>query len=77
MAMEKLIAKISESGIKRYKLAEELKITTGSLRNKLNSKTSFTWHEVQKLAQILHLSARECEQIFFTAEVADSATREA
>ena len=75
MNLEKLKEIIRQSGLKKAFIAESLGITDGSLRNKLSGRTNFTWREIQVLARILHLSAEICDSLFFTSEVADSATK--
>ena len=74
MDLTRLKELIVESGMKKNHIAAQLGITDGSLRNKLDGKTSFKWREVQALAQILNLSREDCERLFFNPEVPESAT---
>lgn len=76
MDLKRLTELITQSGIKRKKIAEELHITEGSLRNKISGRTRFSWNEVQVLTRILHLSPADCEAVFFSPEVAGKATEE-
>lgn len=63
---EVLKKKISDSGISITFIAEKLGISRGSLYNKLNNDTEFVLSEVRALKDILRLSDKDMEKIFFT-----------
>lgn len=44
--------KIEEKGIKLTKIAEQLKITPRTLRNKISGKSDFNWLEVCTIQQV-------------------------
>ncbi len=49
--------------------ANELKISTTALNNKLNNKTKFSYDEVQIMIDKLHISPNDINSIFFTKNV--------
>ena len=49
--------------------ANELKISTTSLNNKLNNKTKFSYDEVQIMIDKLHINPTDINSIFFTKNV--------
>lgn len=63
---------IKKSGIKKYKIAEELGITAYALAKKLTGKTEFKLSEIIKLCHILNLTEKQRDKIFFTDMLANS-----
>lgn len=57
--------KIKESGYKLYYIAERLNISYQCLLNKMNNKTEMKAAEISVLCQILKISKKEKEAIFF------------
>lgn len=76
MDLDRLNRIIVESGIKKSKICEVLGISDNTLRNKLNGITPFTWDEVTKLANLLHMDEKTCIEVFFRCKVADLETLE-
>jgi len=75
--LQELNELITRSGMKKTVLAASMGITDNSLRNKLSGKTNFKWGEIQILVRKLRLSASQCSDIFFSEQVAETATKEA
>lgn len=57
--------KVKSSGYKITYLANKLDLSRAGFRNKLNGDTEFYASEIQKLSELLNLSVREREDIFF------------
>ena len=74
MDLLKLSDFIQRSGVKKAAIASAIGISDASLRNKLAGRTDFLWKEVQDLAAYLHMTRSECSDIFFAAQVSESAT---
>lgn len=66
---ELLRQKIEESGLKIYFIAKQTGISYQALLNKMRNEREFKVSEIQKLSEILNLSAEEREHIFFTQNV--------
>lgn len=66
---EKLKGKIVENGMTQAQLAEILGIRITTLNYKVNNKSEFKASEIKKLADVLHLSNKEANIIFFANEV--------
>ena len=62
---EKLKEIILKKGIKMTYLAEQLNLSSQGFYNKLNNKTNFYGHEIQRLCEILDIKGQEMEEIFF------------
>ena len=62
---EKLMGKISESGIKLGFLCEQLGICRFTFSRKLANLSEFTASEIVKLTELLHLTPEERDAIFF------------
>lgn len=62
---EELKKKISGSGISVTFIADKLGMSRGSLYNKINNNTEFVLSEVKALREILRLSEKDVEHIFF------------
>lgn len=60
-----LLDKINSSSISKSDIAELLGLTRQGLYNKLSGKKDFKASEVKKLADILHLTSEERDNIFF------------
>ena len=56
---------IERSGLTQSKLAKMLGITTATLNNKVLNKREFSVYEIAKIQEILNLSLKEKEVIFF------------
>ena len=66
---ELLEKKISDSGLLRSKIMEELNIKAYStLRDKVEGRTEFTASEIVKLCELLHLDFNDREAIFFAGD---------
>lgn len=52
-------------GLKLYYVADQLGITQPTLRNKINGKQDFTGPEIYELSQLLGLTPKRRDQIFF------------
>lgn len=65
----KLKGKIVESGLNQTWIAEQLGMTLATFNYKVNNKTEFKASEIKKLAEILHLTANEVNEIFFADKV--------
>lgn len=57
--------KIKNSGVKVTFIASQLGITYMAFTNRMNGKVEFRMNEVRKLAELLHLTQDEVQQIFF------------
>ena len=66
---ELLRQKIEESGLKIYFIAKQTGISYQALLNKMRNEREFKVSEIQKLSEILNLSAEEREHIFFAQNV--------
>lgn len=66
---ELLRQKIEESGLKIYFIAKQTGISYQALLNKMRNEREFKVSEIQKLSEILNLSADEKENIFFAQNV--------
>jgi len=62
---KKLSEVIQSKGLKLEFIAKSIGISVGSMSNKMNGKTNFKLPEVQKLKELLNLSAKEAYEIFF------------
>lgn len=62
---KKLSEVIQSKGLKQEFVAKSIGISVGSMSNKMNGKTDFKLPEVQKLKELLKLSAKEAYEIFF------------
>lgn len=62
--IDRLIAKIDESGLKRRYIAENLGMSESLLSKKLAKEVEFKASEIAKLANILRLSEDERVSIF-------------
>lgn len=61
--------KIDESGYKIGYLAKRLNLSHQGFYNKINGKTGFYSQEIMKLEELLRLSKKEREDIFFSKKV--------
>lgn len=61
--------KIDESGLKMQYIAEQLGISHQALYNKIGNKTQFLASEIMKLSELLKLTKRERDAIFFVESV--------
>lgn len=68
MDNELLKAKITESGLKKGFIAEQLGITRTGYRLKENGRNEFTASEIQTMRRLLNLSDREVRVIFLSTE---------
>lgn len=66
---EKLEAAISNSGLKRRFIAEQLGLSYQGFLNKVNNKSPFTAKEIQIFKDLLHLSTKSMMAIFFKPDV--------
>lgn len=69
MNIARLSDLIQTSGLKKTAIANAMGISDSSLRNKLAGRTDFQLKEIQALASFLHMSPRQCSDIFFADEV--------
>lgn len=65
MNSELLIDRIEKSGLKRERIAAEMKISSESLRRKLLGSSEFTASEIGSVGSLLGLTANEVAAIFF------------
>lgn len=65
---EELRSKISESGLKKGYIAEQLGITYAGYALKEKGQNEFTASEIQALRKILSLSDRDVKRIFLSQE---------
>lgn len=57
--------KIEDKGISLKFLASKIGITRESLYNKLNNETEFKASEISKISDVLQLTSKERDDIFF------------
>ncbi len=62
---EKLKAKMKDSGYKFEWVASQLNIHRASLQNKIEGRTEFKASEIQKLGELLNMTAQQRDSIFF------------
>ena len=55
---------IERSGVSKIHIANNMKIQTRSLNEKIDGKRDFWWHEVLMLKRILRMTDEEFEKIF-------------
>lgn len=60
-----LLSEMARMELNRNEMAQQLGITTQSLSNKMDGKTDFKLHELNKIRQILGLSPEKFDAIFF------------
>jgi len=60
---------ISDSGLKKKKIAERLGLSTYGLSKKIQNETEFLATEIVLICEMLHLSPEMRELIFFTLRV--------
>lgn len=63
---ELLREKLDKSGYKLTFVAQQLDLSYQGFLNKVSNKSDFTAPEIAKLKELLHLSAQDCNDIFFT-----------
>ena len=63
--LEKLCKEIDNSGLKKSFIAQKLNLSRQGFANKLNGERPFNAGEIQELSQILSLSIRKRDEIFF------------
>lgn len=64
-----LTEEIKKSGLKKEYVAQVLKMTPQSFSNKLAGRTDFTISEAKKIIELLGLSVKTREKIFFRTDV--------
>lgn len=64
-----LTEEIKRSGLKKEYVAQVLKMTPQSFSNKLAGRTDFTISEAKKIIELLGLSVKTREKIFFGTDV--------
>lgn len=64
-----LTEEIKKSGLKKEYVAQVLKMTPQSFSNKLAGRTDFTISEAKKIIELLGLSVKTREKIFFGTDV--------
>lgn len=62
----KLLGRMREYGFTQERLAKSLGINDGTLSAKLNSKTSFTAVEIDKICELLEIPNEEIGVYFFS-----------
>lgn len=65
---------VNKSGLKKIYIADKLGLSRNGLALKMNGKTEFTAAEIQMLADILRLTAKDVQRIFFAKNVTKNAT---
>lgn len=55
---------IERSGVSKIHIANNMKIQTRTLNEKIDGKRDFWWHEVLMLKRILRMTDEEFEKIF-------------
>lgn len=66
---QKLKGCITAAGYTQARVAEKLGISITALNNKINNKSEFTASEIATLAEMLHLSRDDVDEIFFKKQV--------
>lgn len=66
---KKLNRKINASGMKRKYIAEKLGLSPYGLSKKISNENEFKVSEVEKICNILNMTADEREDIFFAKDV--------
>lgn len=61
--------KIEESGLKYGFIAEKLGLSRFGLKKKIDNDSSFKAEEIQKMCEVLSLTLKEREEIFFVMNV--------
>lgn len=61
----KFRARVIEKGLSMEQVAERLKINVATLYRKMNGTSDFTRNEIQVVKEMLNLSIRDADQIFF------------
>lgn len=67
--LEKLRARIDNSGMTMVAVAKQTGITRETLYNRLSSKGEFTASEIAALTDVLKLTKKERDEIFFAKYV--------
>lgn len=70
----KLLGRMKECGYTQEKMAQALKISNGTMSQKLNNKANFYQPEMQKICELLNIPGEEVYTIFFTLEVEKTST---
>lgn len=68
--------KIIESKLSKKVIAKKIGITRQSLYNKINGKREFNSSEIKKLCEIIDLSSKEKDDIFFADYVDKKSTKD-
>lgn len=69
MDYSKLLGKIKERGHTQKSIAKEIGISESHFCQKLSGNYSFKQSDIQKLCELLEISASEIGDYFFTAKV--------
>ena len=67
--VDRLIDRISYSGMSLVSIAGKMGLNRATLRNKLNAESEFSVSEAVAISQILHLSEEERDYIFFAPDI--------
>ena len=62
----KLLGKIREVGLTQQRLASDIKMTPGTLTQKIKGKSQFTTEEIVKICECLDISSNDVGAYFFT-----------
>lgn len=66
---EKLNGAIEQSGMKVSAISKKVGINRTSLYNKISGKTEFSASEIESISDVLRLSVKERNEIFFAKKV--------
>lgn len=66
---KKLMKKLDESGMKKKYIAEKLGLSTYGLSLKINNENEFKVSEVEKICNLLNITVKDREDIFFAKSV--------
>mgnify|MGYP006939717464 CR=1 FL=1 len=70
--IEALIKKIDDSGMTNAFICKKADIDTRTFYNRLHRKGDFRAEEIMNLCNVLHLSKKERDEIFFVKNVTNS-----
>lgn len=65
---------IDQSGMKLSAISDKMGVTRTTLYNKVSGRTEFNASEIETLANVLHLSEKDRNSIFFAKSVVKNTT---
>lgn len=66
---EKLNCAIEQSGMKISAISDKIGVNRTTLYNKISGKTEFNASEIESISDVLRLSAKDRNEIFFAKKV--------